>query len=65
MKSILETLEKIVGRKLKTSDLGERKGDPAKSFSDISKIKKAVGWVPKVALEDGLRKTLEYYKNQR
>lgn len=65
MKKILKTLEKIVGRKLETSDRGERKGDPMKSFSDISKIRKAVGWTPKVSLEDGLRKTFTYYKNQR
>ncbi|MEK7533838.1 MAG: NAD-dependent epimerase/dehydratase family protein [Patescibacteria group bacterium] len=65
MKDVLKTLEKIVGRKLKTQDLGERKGDPMKSFADISKIKTAVGWIPKVTLEDGLRETFEYYKNKK
>ena len=65
MKDVLKTLEKIVGRKFKTQDLGERKGDPMESFADITKIRKAVGWKPKVSLEEGLRKTLEYYTNQR
>ena len=64
MKDVLKTLEKIVGYKLKTIDKGERKGDPMKSFADITKIKKAVNWVPKTTLEDGLRKTFAYYKNQ-
>ena len=45
--------------------MGERKGDPMKSFADISKIRKAVGWSPKVTLEKGLRETFEYYKNKK
>lgn len=65
MKDVLHALEKIVGKKFETIDMGERKGDPMKSFADISKIKKTVGWSPKVSLEQGLRQTLEYYKKQR
>lgn len=65
MSDVLETLGKIVGKKLKTLDLGERKGDTMKSFADISKIKTTVGWIPKVALEEGLRETFEYYKNKK
>jgi len=45
--------------------MGERKGDPMKSFADITSIAKAVGWKPRVSLEEGLRKTLMYYKNQK
>jgi len=65
MSDVFKTLEKIVGRKLKTIDMGERKGDPMKSFADISKITETVGWKPKISLEEGLRKTLKYYANQR
>lgn len=65
MKDILKTLEKIVGKKIKTIDMGKRKGDPMKSYADITKIKKTVGWFPKIPLEKGLRQTFEYYKNQR
>lgn len=65
MRDVLKTLEKIVGRELKTRDMGERKGDPMESFADISKIKKAVGWEPRVTLEEGLRETLKYYKNKK
>lgn len=61
MKDVLATLEKIVGHKLKTKDMGQRKGDPMKSYADITKIKNAVGWTPKVSLEEGLAKTFAYY----
>ncbi len=37
--------------------------DPLKRKPDISKIKKALGWEPKVALEEGLKRTIEYFKS--
>lgn len=65
MKHVFKALEKAVGKKLNTVDLGERQGDPMKSFADISHIQKMVGWVPRVSLPDGLAKTYEYYKNKK
>jgi len=31
-------------------------------ITDISKIKKRLGWEPKTSLEEGIRKTVEYYR---
>ncbi len=40
----------------------ERKAqEPGDFYSDIKKIKKIVGWKPTTKLEDGLRKTVNYY----
>lgn len=64
MKKMLHHLEKVVGRKLKTKDLGERQGDPKKLVSDISLIKKTVNWQPQTALEAGLNETYDYYRSQ-
>ncbi|HVA96943.1 MAG TPA: GDP-mannose 4,6-dehydratase [Candidatus Acidoferrales bacterium] len=61
MKNIITTIEKIAGKKLKTIDKGERKGDPAKLVADISKIKREVSWEPRTTLFEGLQKTFEYY----
>ena len=63
MRDVLSALEEIVGKKLKVVDKGERRGDPQKLYADISKIKKEVGWRPKVSLQEGLSKTFEYYKS--
>lgn len=34
-------------------------------IADWSKIKKTYGWKPEVSLEDGIRKTVEYYKKNK
>lgn len=37
--------------------------DPKTRQPDITKAKKELGWEPKVGLEDGLKKTIDYFKN--
>lgn len=38
--------------------------DPKRRLPDITLAKKLLGWEPKVKLEEGLKKTIEYFKNQ-
>ncbi|MGA3291690.1 MAG: UDP-glucuronic acid decarboxylase family protein [Candidatus Microgenomates bacterium] len=40
-----------------------REDDPMRRQPDISKAKEKLGWEPIVGLEEGLQKTIEYYKN--
>ena len=37
--------------------------DPKQRQPDISKAKKLLNWEPKVSLEEGLLKTIEYFKS--
>lgn len=55
VKSLIKSQSKIIH-----SDLPQ--DDPTQRKPDISKIKSFLGWKPKVKLEEGLRKTIEYYK---
>lgn len=37
--------------------------DPRRRCPDITKAKQLLDWTPKVALDDGLKKTIEYFRN--
>ena len=37
--------------------------DPIRRQPDITQIKEKLGWEPKIELEEGLIKTIEYFKN--
>ncbi len=39
--------------------------EPGNFYSDINKIIKIVGWKPKTSLEEGLIKTIDYYRKHR
>lgn len=44
----------------------ERKAlEPGDYYADITKIKNAISWQPKTSLEEGIRKTIEYYKENK
>ena len=44
----------------------ERKAqEPGDFYSDITKIKNTVGWRPAVSLEDGLTRTIQYYRKHK
>ena len=37
-------------------------GDPQTRQPDITKARRVLGWEPKVAIEDGLKLTIEYFR---
>ena len=39
--------------------------EPGDFYSDISKIKKATGWLPRTSLRSGIEKAIEYYKKYK
>lgn len=60
----------VIGKMAKDESLikytGDRPGQVFRHTGDISKIKKVLGWEPKITWEDGLRNTIEWYcKNQK
>ena len=59
---LVETLNKIIGKNIKPRFLDLRPGDVFKTHADISKIQKKLGYKPLVNFENGLQKTVEYFK---
>ena len=69
--SFIELAKKIVqiagkGKVAFTEFTQERKEvEPGDYYTDISKIKQIVGWEPKTDLEQGLRRTIEFYRKYK
>jgi UDP-glucose 4-epimerase len=63
-KALLSALCGIMGKKLNFTPAGPRPGDIKYSCLDIRKAKALLGWEPAQTLEEGLRKTVAYFKDR-
>jgi len=62
IRELLELVEKVMGKAIDPVFKEARKNDVKRSVADVSKAKEVLNWSPKVKLEDGIKKTIEYYK---
>jgi len=69
--SFIELANKIIeisgsGKVDYTEFTSERKAlEPGDYYADITKIKNAIGWQPKTTLDDGIKKTIDYYRKNK
>ena len=59
-----QVLKKLTGYQGEVKYGPEREGDIKHSLADISRAQSAFGYEPKVNFEDGLRRTVEWYRGQ-
>lgn len=59
----LRLLERLCERKAIRRDAPLQPGDVERTFADCSKIKLAIGWEPKVSLEQGLSNFVQWFKS--
>jgi len=59
---LAEKIEKLFGKKLGIEYLPPMPDDPRKRKPDITLAKKLLNWEPEIKLEEGLKKTIEYYQ---
>ncbi len=63
MKELADLVIKITGSKSLIEFTGKfRENDPMRRQPDITKAKTVLGWEPEISLEEGLQKTIGYYK---
>jgi nucleoside-diphosphate-sugar epimerase len=60
----IETVERILGKKTKFQMLPRRFGDQLRTHANIDKARRVLGYSPKVAPEEGLRRTVEWYREE-
>jgi len=58
----IELLEKEIGKEAKKNLLPLQPGDVLKTYADITKAKKLLGWEPKTEIEEGVKKFVEWYR---
>ncbi len=60
---IVNKIFHILGYETPIEDKGKRKGDVSELVASSEKIKKELGWKTEVDLEEGLRKTIDFYRS--
>jgi nucleoside-diphosphate-sugar epimerase len=64
LNQLLRILNEILGSNISPLHQEPRKGDVKHSLADIRKGKEILNYVPKVEIEVGLRRTLEYFQRR-
>jgi len=63
MLQLAELVLRLTGGKSKLKHLPAPEDDPMQRKRDIALAKAKLGWAPQVALEDGLKETIAYFRN--
>ncbi len=58
---VIKILEKLIAKKAIIKHFPDRPGDPRVLIADDSKAKKELNWQAQVKIEEGLKKTVEYF----
>ncbi len=64
LKHLIETIEGAAGKKAKIRQMPIQPGDVTITYADITKSKELLGYDPKTSIDEGIRKFVEWYKNQ-
>lgn len=64
LNELVEKINKSLSKKIKPTYNPERAGDVKHSLADITKAKKLISYEPIVSFDEGLEKTIEFYKKE-
>ncbi len=64
LNQLADMLNELVGTNVRPNYAPPRKGDIKHSTADVTKIRDALGFTPKISLIEGLRETVEWYRKQ-
>lgn len=65
LNTIISKLEQLLGKKAQIDHKPFHVADLMETWADISKAKNLLGWEPKVSLEDGLEKSVQWYMDNQ
>lgn len=62
---VINLIEELLGKKAKIQWEKRHPADIYATWADISEAKKYIGWQPKISIEEGLKKTVDWYLENR
>lgn len=62
---VIRSLEELLGKKAKIDKQPSHATDVPATWADVTKAKSLLGWTPQTTTEDGLRQSVEWYRNNR
>lgn len=62
---LIRTIEKHVGKEANIQHEEAHPADMDATWADISKARKLLSWEPQVPLDEGIRRTVEWWENER
>ena len=65
LKELIGLIESALGKKANIEVLAPQPGDVSVTYADISKAKQMLKYRPKVKMEEGIKRFVEWYKAQR
>jgi nucleoside-diphosphate-sugar epimerase len=65
LNTLFETMRRLIGADVEPVYAESRQGDVRDSQADITKARRLLGYAPTVSFEEGLRVTVEWYRDSR
>ena len=65
LKEMIDTIANTLNVQAKFNQMPMQQGDVERTYADISKAKKLIGYEPKTSFEQGIRNFVEWYKENK
>ena len=65
LKEMINTIANTIGVEAKIKQLPMQPGDVERTFADVSKAKKLIGYEPKTSFEEGIKNFVNWYKENK
>lgn len=60
LKELVQTIGRVVGKEISIENLPMQQGDVERTFADLTRSRAELGFAPKIALEEGIRRQWEW-----
>jgi nucleoside-diphosphate-sugar epimerase len=63
--SVIEQISEMLGRRAEIERRPIHPADVPATWADVAKARQLIGWTPQVSVEEGLRRSVQWYRDHR